>query len=57
MLIINHLGTLQDLYHRQDVVAPSSEIHNANIKSITQWEFTYTVVTFHSMINRLRISF
>lgn len=32
--MVNHLGTLQDVYRREDAVAPGSEIHNTNIKDI-----------------------
>lgn len=44
--MVNHLGTLQDIYQRKDMVAPSSEIYNANIKDIKKSEFMCVVVTF-----------
>ena len=57
MLIVNHLGTLQDIYHREDAVAPSSEIHNVNVKDIKPYEFTCVAVTLLSMLKILSISF
>lgn len=57
MLMVNNRNVSRNLSHRADAVTPSSEIYNANIEDLKQWEFMCVVATLLALLNRLSISF
>lgn len=51
------MNVSRNLSHRADAIAPSSEIYNANIDDIKQWQLMCVVATLLALLNRLSISF